>query len=124
MNKFLVDLTEKDRILNMYKKMLKEQASEKSNVPTTEEEKSAFLSKAEKVGCLTDGDIVIDPKTKDVVYLKRSTRNPNNVVVYFSNYRYEIRDKNTKAVVEQSLWPCQAMKNTEADETTVANKGY
>jgi hypothetical protein len=105
MKQFLVEDSEKNKILTMHKSLL-----EQTNKPMTEEE---TLRGAITAGCLKNGTLKRSKSTGKMYYKKESTKQVGKMVRFYPDMTFEFEDGSSKG-----KWACPQLATVVAAAAT------
>jgi hypothetical protein len=112
MIQFLVEKSEKNKILLMHKSLF-EQTNKKAMGLIDEDHN--FLRKAISAGCLTNGSIKRSKSTGKYYYKKESVKEPGKMVKFFADMSFEFEDGSKKG-----KWKCDKIAEMEASAAASA----
>lgn len=109
MKQFLIEKSEKEKILSMHKALMKEQTRATGELSPDE----GLLRKAITAGCLKDGSLKRQPSTGKIYFKKESTKQAGKFVRFYADMSYEFEDGSKKG-----KWACPQLANVAAAEVT------
>lgn len=117
MKKFLIEESEKTKILSMHKTLMKEQKSseeiEEQEVKGGINSEEDILRKALKAGCLKNGKLLTNSNRSKFVY--RATTKSGKEVDFMADMSYKFKDGS-----KSGKWACPEMASQAAAEVTAA----
>jgi hypothetical protein len=117
MKKFLIEESEKTKILSMHKALMKEQKSseeiEEQEVKGGINSEEDILRKALKAGCLKNGKLLTNSDRSKFVY--RATTKSGKEVDFMADMSYKFKDGS-----KSGKWACPEMASQAAAEVTAA----
>ena len=109
MKKLIIENSEKNSILKMYKSLMKEQTSNSS--ATNSDTDLQKLRNLISVGCLADGSLKRRESTGEVFYRKQSVTQPSKQVDFYANMTYKFTDGS-----KSGKWICPELTSLEASQ--------
>jgi hypothetical protein len=106
MKQFLVEDSEKNKILRMHKSLLEQT----NNKPMTDEE---TLRAAISVGCLKNGSLKRQKSTGKLFYRRESTKQAGKMIRYYPDMSFEFEDGSNKG-----KWKCPEIATAAAAQAT------